>query len=285
MQEELLMDLKRLVRELKEKEAAKTYILPEEVILAVKRVKHLEGFLYDILHIVSGSGGIRLGSLLRREFGIRAELADHMGQWARYSKERFEDELHDAIDRAEIRAGKQELFFTGSAGKKESSEALQLLQGIAHTAIRIQLNSERMHAEAYLELLELLLRYYELPFTMPKGDVIGYRGLLAADRLLAMAGGQEDIAEELRAFARQWYQSSPFTFFEEKESYLSYEYVVPYLYLLTEEQMDRLRAGYIEYVQDEVRKLKAKPELHRAEHLLSMLEAVLSWEVPFSQDR
>jgi hypothetical protein len=83
--------------------------------------------------------------------------------------------------------------------------------------------------------------------------------------------------DALKAFAKEWYQQSPHTFLVSKEGYLSYQYVHHFLYVLTEEQLERLSSDYIRHIEEEFKMERAKPSLNRAKNLEIMLETVLSW--------
>jgi hypothetical protein len=277
MHETLLLELRQFVAELEQKEAAAIYIVPDEVMKAVKRAKSLEKLLHEIFTQVSGSGGIHLNPIIRREFDMNAELMDHFKQWAPYSKDQFEDELHDAIERAEIRAGNQGVFFKGTPSKKEAADALQWLRDIAHAAVKCQFQSRLAGPELYVEILDKLLQFYALPNTYPEGNAVSYRNLISADRLDAMSGGDDTITNALKAFAKEWYQKSPHTYLESREGYLSYEYVHHFLYVLTGEQLERLRSDYIRYIEEEFKQVRAKPNRNRAKNLEIMLETVVGW--------
>ncbi|MBD0383665.1 hypothetical protein [Paenibacillus sedimenti] len=280
MQHTLLSELEQLVSHLKQKEAETVYTIPSDVMGAVKKAKHLEKFLHEILQVANGSGGINISSMIRREFGMRSELINHMHQWAPYSKDQFEDELHDAIDRAEIRAGKYELFFEGTPDKKEAAEALRLLKGIAHAVVRCQFNPKRAGTDGYIDILDHLIRFYGLPNTHSAGNMINYRNLISSDRLYAMSGNDDTITAALKAHVKEWYQRSSYAFLESWDWYYSYESVRDYTYILTGEQLERLRGDFIRHIREEFTMVKAKPELYRAEQLKTMLETVLSWDVP-----
>ncbi|TVY07139.1 hypothetical protein FPZ49_25485 [Paenibacillus cremeus] len=275
----LLKELEQLITDLKQKEQAAIFTVPEEVIVSIKKSRNLENLLLDILNTVQGSSGVDIVNILRREFGISKILTDRFVKWAAHSKEQLADALHDAIDRAEIRAGKQGLFFTGSPVKEEATEALALLKEIAHAAVRLQFNSRYAGPDVYVDLQENLLRFHELPNTFPDSGVVKYRSLLSENRLFAMSGKDQQITEALKASTRAWYQRSSLAFLENREWYPDYDYVKAYLYLLTVEQLERLRDDFIRYIGEEFTKLKAKPELHRAESLKSMLETALGWSV------
>ncbi|MDF2963321.1 MAG: hypothetical protein K0S39_5056 [Paenibacillus sp.] len=279
MQQTLLSELKQFIADLKQKETATFYTIPDEIMGAVKKAKNLEKFIHEIFNVVNGSGGIDISNIVRREFGMSKELTDRIDQWAPYSKEQFVDALHDAVDRMEIRAGKRGLFFEGSPDKKEMTEALRLLKGIAHAAVTCQFNPRLAGPEVYVEILENLIRFYSLPNAFPSSHRIKYRNLIPSSRLNALSGNHETITAALKAHAKEWYQTSPFTFLEDREWYPGYEYVHYYLYILTGEQLERLRNDFILYAGDEFKLLKAKPELHRAEYLEAMLESVLGWTV------
>jgi hypothetical protein len=277
VEDTLLTELGRLVEELRGKENATVYAVPDAVLDAVKKEKHLDKFLHEVFLQVSGSGGVDIANVIRREFGISKEHTDHMDRWAPHIKEQLEDVLHDAIDRAEIRTGK--LFFTGSVPKAQMGEALGLLQSMAHAAVSRQLNPKCAGPDAYVEMLNLTLRYYGLPYTYPAGDDISYRNLIASERLEAMAGNNPSITAALKAAAKIWYQQSGFTFLESRESYHTFDQVRQLLYALTPEQLGRLRSDFIHYIREEAIRLSKKPELHRAEYLKAMLEATLSWSL------
>ncbi|KRF42753.1 hypothetical protein [Paenibacillus sp. Soil787] len=279
MEHPLLSELKQLITDLEQKAAETIYTIPIEIMGATKKAKNLERFLYDIFAVVNGSGGINLLSIIRREFGMSVELTDHIDQWAPYSKDQFEDALHDAIDGAEIRAGKQGLFFEGSPDKKEAAEAFHLLKSIAHAAVKCQFNPKLAGPQAYIEILDHVIQFYELPNSFLDDSMIKYRNLLSSDRLYAMSGKDETITAALKSHVKEWYQRSSFTFLENSEWYHTYESVRDYLYVLTEEQLERLRSDFIEHIRNELKLVKAKPELHRVKHLTSMLENVLSWKV------
>lgn len=279
MNEALLSEIRQFTAMLEQKEAEAVYTVPDADIHAVKRAKSLEKLLHEIFMQVSGSGGMGLSSIIRREFGIRGELMDHFEQWLPYSKEQFEDELHDAIDRADIRAGNQGVFFAGTPSKKEAAEALQLLKDIAHAAVSCQFHAKRAVPERYVSILEKLLQFYALPNTYPEGNAVQYRNLISADRLYAMAGGDDRIADALKAYAKEWYQQSQHAFLESMEGYLSYDFVRHFLYALTNGQLEQLRGEYVRHIEEEFANLKAKPNLHRARILQSMLETVLSWKL------
>lgn len=277
MSKALLSEITQFAAMLEQKEAKAVYRVPDADIHAVKKAKSLEKLLHEIFMQVSGSGGIGLSSIIRREFGIRGELMDHFEQWLPYSKEQFEDELHDAIDRADIRAGNQGVFFAGTPSKKEAAEALQLLKEIAHAAVSCQFHAKRAEPDRYVSILEKLLQFYALPNTYPEGNAVQYRNLISADRLYAMAGGDDRIADALKAYAKEWYQQSPHSFLESMEGYLSFDFVRHFLYALTDEQLERLHGEYVRHIKEEFAKLKVKPNLHRARNLQTMLETVLSW--------
>jgi hypothetical protein len=279
MQPTLLLELEQFITDLKHKEDATVYTIPSEIIGAIKKSKNLEKFLHDIFTAVNGSGGIDISNIVRREFGMSKGLTDHINQWAPHSKEQFEDALHDAIDRTEIRAGKQGMFFVGSADKKEFAEAIGLLRDIAHATVKCQFNPKSAGPDVYVEILEKLLRFYTLPHTYPAGNVVNFRNLISSERLYAMSGNDYAITAALKAHSKAWYQNSSFTFLENMESYHTYEYVRYFLYALTEEQLECLRNDFIRYIRDEFKIVYAKPELHRAEYLKAMLETVLSWKV------
>lgn len=279
MQQPLLEELEQLIADLKQKEKSAVYTVPDEVIVNIKKAKNLERLLLEILNTVQGSSGVDIVNILRREFGISRNLTDRFARWAVHSKEQLADALHDAIDRAEIRAGKLGLFFVGSPAKQEAAEALALLKDIAHAAVRLQFNTRYAGADAYVEMQDKLLRFHELPNTFPGSGAVKYRSLLSEDRLYAMSGKDQEITEALKASTRAWYQRSFLAFMESREWYPDYDYVQAYLYLLTEEQLERLRDDFIRYIGEEFTKLKAKPELHRAESLKLMLETALSWSV------
>ncbi|SDN66674.1 hypothetical protein SAMN04487897_10411 [Paenibacillus sp. yr247] len=280
MQHTLLSELTQLITELKQKEAETVYTIPGEIMSAVKKAKNLERFLHEVFQAVNGSGGVNIISIIRREFGMRSELANHIDKWAPYSRDQLEDELHDAIDRAEIRPSKQSLFFEGNTDKKEVAEALSLLKSIAHAAVRCQFNPKRAGVEAYIEILDHLIRFYRLPNTHSAGNMISYRNLISSDRLYSMSGNNELITTALKAFVKEWYQCSSFTFLEDREWYYTYESVREYTYILADEQLERLQNDFIQYIRDEFILVEAKPELHKAEQLKTMLETVLSWKAP-----
>ncbi|MFC0214474.1 hypothetical protein ACFFK0_18750 [Paenibacillus chartarius] len=275
-QQLLLKELQTLAAELREKERATVYSVPEAMLEAVKKEKQLEKFLQDVFIQVSGSGGTDIRHIIRRQFGMSKEQSDTMHRWASHIKEQLEEALHDAIERADIRTGK--LFFVGDVPRKQMAEALELLKGIAHAAVRRQLHPRSPGAEVYVEMLELTLRYCSLPYTYPAAEPVTFRNLIALDRLEAMAGGERDVIEALKRCGKAWYQRSGFTFLEQRDTYFSYEQVSQLLYTLTDEQLERLRSDYIRYVEHEYNALKAKPELHRAELLTATLEAALGWE-------
>jgi hypothetical protein len=279
MEHPLLSELKQLITDLEQKEAATIYTIPSEIMGATKKAKNLERFLHDIFAVVNGSGGINLLSIIRREFGMSVELTDHIHQWAPYSKDQFEDALYDAINRAEIRAGKQGLFFQGSPDKKEAAEALSLLTRIAHAAVKCQFNPKLAGPHAYIEILDSVIQFYGLPNSFLDDTMIKYRNLISSDRLYAMSGNEDTITAALKNYVKEWYQRSSFTFLENSEWYHTYESVLDYLYVLTEEQLERLRIDFIQHIRDEFKIVKAKPELHRVKHLKSMLESVLNWKV------
>ncbi|MNI87237.1 hypothetical protein D3C73_1444180 [compost metagenome] len=60
MHEALLSELRQFVDDLEQKEAAAVYIVPNEVMKAVKKAKSLEKLLHEIFMQVSGHGGIHL---------------------------------------------------------------------------------------------------------------------------------------------------------------------------------------------------------------------------------
>jgi hypothetical protein len=279
MQQSLLAELEQFITDLKQKEAATVYTIPDENMSAIKKAKKLENFLNEVLTVVRGSGGINMTNIIRREFGMSKELINHFDRWARHSKEQFEEALHDAIDRAEIRAGNQGIFFAGSADKKECAEALGLLKGIAHAAVRCQFHPKLAGLDTYVDMLDKLIQFYALPHTYPAGDIVNYKNLVSCDRLYAMSGNDDTITLALKAHAKEWYQQSSFTFLESKESYPIYEDVRNYLYALTEEQLERLRNDFIQNIRDDYDTVKAAKDLHRAEYLKAMLETVLSWQV------
>lgn len=279
MQLSLLTELEQLITELKQKEEATVYTIQDETMNAIRKAKNLDTFLHEVFNVVHGSGGIHVINIIRREFGISKELINHFDQWARHSKEQVEDTIHDAIDRAEFRAGKQGKFFTGSADKTEISEALNLLKGIAHAAVSCQFNPKRAGAETYVDLLDKLLQFYALPHTYPEGDKVNYKNLISSDRLYAMSGNNNTITTALKAHAKAWYQQSAFTFLENSESYPLYQDVHNYLYALTDEQLERLRHDFIHHIQVDYEGVKAAKDLHRAVTLKMKLETVLSWEV------
>ncbi|CAH1192652.1 hypothetical protein PAECIP111891_00406 [Paenibacillus allorhizoplanae] len=280
MQHTLLSELTQLIAVLKRNEAEIIYTIPSEIMGAVKKAKHLERFLHEIFLTVSGSGGINIISIIRREFGMRSEIANHINQWAPYSRDQLEDDLHDAIDRAEIRPGKQSLFIEDNADKKEVAEALSLLKGIAHAAVRCQFNPKRAGEEAYIEILDHLIRFCGLPYTHSAGNMISFRNLISSNRLYSMSGNNELITTALKAYVKEWYQRSSFTFLEDREWYYTYESVLEYTYILTREQLERLQIDFIQYIRNEFILVKGKPELHKAEHLKTMLENVLNWMAP-----
>lgn len=158
------------------------------------------------------------------------------------------------------------------------AEALELLRGIAHSAVRCQFHADKTGPDVYVDMLDKSLRFYALPNTYPAGDPIQYRNLISAKRLYAMSGNNETITAVLQAHAKIWYQQSPFTFLEEREGYHTYEDVRYFLYALADEQLERLRNDFVRYIREEFRLVKAKPQPHHAEHLLAMLEAALSWK-------
>jgi len=273
----LLSELSQFVAELEHKEATAIYIVPNEVMKAVKKAKSSEKLLHGIFTQVTGNGGIELSSTIRREFGMNEQLMDHFKQWATHSKEQFEDELHEAIERAEIRAGNQGIFFEGTPSKLEAVEALQLLKDIAHATVRCQFHVKLAEPELYVDILGKLLRFYELPNTYPMGNAVNFRNLISADRLSKMAGDDDEISDALMKFAKKWYQQSAHNFLESMEGYLSYEYVQYFLYALTEEQIVRLQSNYVQFIKEEFKLVKAKPDLNRAKFLLVMLEVTSAW--------
>ncbi|KQX45363.1 hypothetical protein [Paenibacillus sp. Root444D2] len=279
MEHSLLSELKELITNLEQKKAETRYTIPSEIMGATKKAKNLERFLYDIFAVVNGSGGINLLSIIRREFGMSVELTDHIDQWAPYSKDQFEDALHDVIDRAEIRAGKQGLFFEGSPDKKEAAEALHLLKRIAHAAVKCQFSPKLAGPHAYIEILDHVIQFYALPNSFLDDSMIKYRSLLSSDRLYAMSGNDDTITAALKSHVKEWYQRSTYTFLEKSEWYHTYESVLDYLYVLTEEQLECLRIDFIEHIRNELKLVKVKPELHRVKLLKSMLETVLNWKV------
>ncbi len=279
MEHPVLSELKQLITDLEKKEAETIYTIPSEIMGATRKAKNLERFLYDIFAAVNGSGGINLLNIIRREFGMSVELTDHIDQWAPYSKDQFEDALHDAIDRAEIRAGKQGLFFQGSPDKKEAAEALSLLKSIAHAAVKCQFSPKLAGPQSYIEILDHGIQFYALPNSFPDVSMIKYRNLLSSDRLYAMSGNDDTITAALKIHVKEWYQRSSFTFLENSEWYHTYESVLDYLYVITEEQLECLRIDFIQHICNDFKLVKAKPELHRVKHLKSMLETVLNWKV------
>ena len=280
MQHSLLSELEQFIIELKQKEEATVYTIQNETMKAIKKAKNLDVFLHEVFNVVHGSGGIHITNIIRREFGMSKELINHFDQWARHSKEQFEDALHDAIDRAEIRAGKQSMFFTGSADKKEISEALDLLKGIAHAAVRCQFNQKQAGVvDTYVDLLDRLIQFYAIPHTYPAGDIVNYKNLISSDRLYAMSGNNNTITSALKVHAKEWYQQSSYTFLESSELYPLYQDVQNYLYALTNEQLERLRNDFIQNIRVDYGMVKAAKDLHRAETLKTKLETVLSWQV------
>ncbi|WP_218092665.1 hypothetical protein [Paenibacillus solanacearum] len=277
MYESLRLELEQLIAELKQKETAAVYTVPQEAIHAVKKAKHLEKLLLDLLDVVAGGGGIDIRGVIRREFGLSKELIDRMDRWTAYGKELFEDELHEAIDRADIRAGKQHLFFAGPVSKQVLAEALERLKQLAHAAIRRQFRPDSAGSDVYVTMLEQALRFYKLPATQPDSGMSRYRLLIASGRLYAMAGGDIAIAADLKACVKAWYQSGPHTFLEQREWYLSYEHVPEYLYALTTDQIRRLQEEFIAQISEAFAAVKAVPTLDRAELLKKTLEAVISW--------
>ncbi|TLS53200.1 hypothetical protein FE782_07510 [Paenibacillus antri] len=276
MSETLLMELKMFVEELERKERSAVYRVPDEAVKNVKRAKSLEPLLHDMFMQAIGPGGIRLEPILRREFGIDAALTDRIDQWAPYDKERMADALHDAVDRADIRAGNQGVFFKGTPSREEAQDALRMLRTIAHAAVAIRFAERSAGPEPYVEMLDGALRFYELPNTFPEGTPADYRSLLSERRLASMSGS-DDVTNALKAFARAWYQRSSFTFLENPDDYFSYEEVEPLLYALTEEQTERLRARYTERVRELFETARRKKDLDRARKLTTMLETVIGW--------
>ena len=278
MGEQLLTEMKAFVADLERKEAAAAFAVPEEAFKSIRRAKTLETFLHDIFAQAGGGGGIRLLPYIRREFGIDAETIERFDRWAPYAKDRFEEALHEAVDRADIRAGNQGVFFAGTPSRQEAEEALRLLRDIAHAAIEIQFAAGRAAPERYVAILDAQLRFYALPSTYPAGTEADYRSLLAADRLAAFAGGHEAAEQALRRFARAWYQQSGRTFLESREGYFDYTDVPKYVYALTGEQIERLRSDYIRYAEEQFRLLRKKPDIERGRALIDMLEQALQWQ-------
>ena len=170
---------------------------------ATRKAKNLERFLYDIFAAVNGSGGINLLNIIRREFGMSVELTDHIDQWAPYSKDQFEDALHDAIDRAEIRAGKQGLFFEGSPDKKEAAEALICLRVSPIPRLSVNLVQNWLDHNAYIEILDHVIQFYALPNSFLDVSMIKYRNLLSSDRLYAMSGNDDTITAALKSTCKR----------------------------------------------------------------------------------
>ncbi|MDR6879985.1 hypothetical protein J2X61_001732 [Bacillus sp. 3255] len=278
VEQSLLHAMEQFIADLQKKEAAAVYTIRDDAMNAIKKAKNLDTFLHDMINLVQGSGGIDLTSIIRREFGISKDIMQHFDRLARHSKEQFEEALHDAIDRAEIRAGKQGMFFAASPDKQERADALRLLKDIAHAAVKIQFHRKSEGAETYVELLDKLIRFYELPHTYPAGDAVNYKKLIASDRLNAMSGNNETISLRLREFAKAWYQQSAFTFLESRDTYPVYEDVRNYLYALNEDQLNRLRTDFIRQIRLDFEAVQAAKDLHRAEALKKQLEAVMSWE-------
>lgn len=279
MQQSLMADIELFIADLKQTEEATIYTIPDETMSAIHKAKNLEKFLHEVFNVVHGSGGINLDNIIRREFGMGKELINHFDQWARHSKEQCEDAIHDAIDRVDIRAGKLSVFFVGSADKKEMAEALDLLKGIAHAAIRSQFNPKLSGSDPYVEMLDKLIQFYALPHTYPPGDLVNYKNLISSERLYAMSGNDDSITTALKVHAKEWYQKSSFTFLESRDSYPIFEDVRNYLYALTEEQVERLQNDFIQYIRDDFDLVKTTKDLHKAMYLKSMLETVLSWQI------
>lgn len=279
MQLSLLSELEQFITDLKQKEDATVYTIQDETMKSIKKAKNLEMLLHEVFNVVHGSSGIHITNIIRREFGMSKELINHFDQWARHSKEQFEDALHDAIDRAEIRSGKQGMFFTSSADKKEISEAHDLLKGIAHAAVRCQFNQKPAEGDTYVDLLDRIIQFYALPHTYPTGDIVNYKNLISSDRLYAMSGNNNTITTALKDHAKEWYQQSSFTFLESSELYPLYQDVQNYLYALTNEQLEHLRNDFIQNIRFDFEKVKAAKDLHRAETLKTKLETILGWQV------
>ena len=281
MYETLAAELRAFVAELERKSAAVVYAVPEEALKSVRRAKGqgMEGFLHEAFTEAIGSGGISLAGVLRREFGVDGDLLERVNQWAPYAKDEFEEALHEAIDRADIRAGNQGVFFRGTPSKTESAEALRLLRDIAHAAVAIRFAAGAADPEAYVRLLQGILAFYALPNTYPEGTTVDYRNLIAAERLSAMAGGDARAAAALKEAARSWYAGSGRTFLEEPDNYFTYESVEQYLYALSEEGLERLRAAYVASIREQFDRLRRKPDLDRARRLSATLDAVSSWAV------
>ncbi|WP_309118556.1 hypothetical protein [Paenibacillus sp.] len=277
MSETLLAELKQFVEELERKERSVVYRVPDEAVKNVKRAKSLEPLLHDMFMQAIGPGGIRLQPILRREFGIDAALMDRLDQWAPYDKERMADALHDAVDRAEIRAGNQGVFFKGTPSREEAQEALRILRSIAHAAVAIRFDERTAGPEPYVEMLDGSLRFYALPSTFPEGTPADYRSLLSEGRLASMSGSA-DVTSALKAYARAWYQRSSLTFLENPDDYFSYEEVEPLLYAMTEEQTERLRARYIERIRALFAAVRRENDLDRARKVTTMLETVIGWQ-------
>jgi len=277
MSETLLTELRTFIGALERKEAAAVYHVPDEIIKNIKRSKSLETMLHDIFLQVAGFGRFQLAPVFRREFGIDAELMDRFRQWAPYSKERFEDALHDAIDRADIRAGNQGVFFKGTPTREEGQEALGLLKDISHAAVAVYCHTGAPGADLYVTVLDRLLRFHALPNTYPEGNAFHYRKLIAEDRLASISGS-DDVTEALKAYVRNWYRQSSHAFLEDKNEYFSYEEVKNFLYVLTEEQIERLKESYVHHVEAEFEDVKRKSDLHRARKLEAMLETALTWK-------
>ncbi len=281
MYESLAAELRAFVAELERKATTVVYAVPEETLKAVRRAKGqgMEGFLHEAFAEAIGSGGISLAGALRREFGVDGDLLARLHQWAPYAKDEFVEALHEAIDRANIRAGNQGVFFRGTPSKSESEEALRLLRTIAHAAVAIRFASGAADSEAYVRLLEGVFAFYALPNTYPEGTTVDYRNLIAAVRLAAMAGGDARATAALKEAARSWYARSGRTFLEEPDTYFTYESVEQYVYLIDEAGLERLRAAYVASIREQFDRLRRKPDLDRARRLSAMLGDVMSWSV------
>lgn len=286
---EVLNKVVALKKEIENYVHSKGINVPSTFIESIKQDKNTNELLKEITQSVSASVGLDVHEKISDHYNTSYSIWSELYLWDKEVRAEIKALIIEKINDAKPTAKNTELFFFEDEKpiKEEREKVLNLHKTIANCAIEYTFDKhESDNAELQTKAFEALLQLIDVQGAFPSNGSIHVRNLISVDRYKAITKKDKDPAASIKALktvARNWYQNSNRKDLYHKDGYHRYDYVDCYLYLLTPEQLENLRAEFLEDVEKSYTELKGQIwdpyAVSSAEYLLERVKRIMSWRI------
>lgn len=286
---DILNKVKALKGEIEEYVYGKGITVPSSVLESIASDKDIPTLLKNISRTVWASVGLDVHETLSDHFDGGYSIWADRHIWTDESKAKVKKLLFKKIETVKPTVKINQHFFFED--EKPSSEVranvLELHKTIAACAIDYTFaTNDSIKPELQANAFKAVLQLIDVPEALPSSDPVQVRNTISTSRFKDITKRESDPTPSIQALkevARNWYQESSRENLYHKDGYHHYNYVDYYLYLLTSEQLEQIRAEFLEDVESKYNELKAQQydvdAISSAKYLLEKVEHILSWKV------